>query len=54
MLLEVEGGFRPVEVELLNEEQEGLIIEAPLLQAGARVAVAGTAALKAAWLEGAE
>lgn len=53
VLLEVEGGFRPLEVELLNEEQESLVIEAPL-QAGAQVAVAGTAALKAAWLEGAE
>jgi cobalt-zinc-cadmium efflux system membrane fusion protein len=53
VLLEVEGGFQPLEVELRNEEQESLVIEAPL-QAGARVAVAGTAALKAAWLEGAE
>ena len=53
VLLEVEGGFRPLEVQLRNEEQESLVIETPLPD-GARVAVAGTAALKAAWLEGAE
>jgi multidrug efflux pump subunit AcrA (membrane-fusion protein) len=44
-------GFQPVAVTLRNEEAGHLVIEGPL-QVGDRVAVSGTAALKAAWLEG--
>lgn len=60
-LLRVEGktwvmvdqgeGFQPVEVSISSEESDALIIKGKLA-AGDQVAVSGTAALKAAWLEG--
>jgi cobalt-zinc-cadmium efflux system membrane fusion protein len=43
-----EGGFEPVPVTVVGEEQEHLVIEAEL-PAASRVAVSGTAAIKAAW-----
>lgn len=49
----VEGGFRPLAVDVINAEQDSLVITGKL-SAATRIAVAGTAALKAAWLEGAE
>jgi len=51
VLVAKEDGFQPLEVSLRNEEAGHLVIEGPL-QVGDRVAVAGTAVLKAAWLEG--
>jgi RND family efflux transporter MFP subunit len=45
------GGFEPVEVRIVAEEPDALVIEGNL-KAGDQVAVSGTAALKAAWLEG--
>ncbi len=44
-------GFQPVEVIISAEESDALIIKGPL-NAGDKVAISGTAALKAAWLEG--
>ncbi|WP_296802606.1 efflux RND transporter periplasmic adaptor subunit [Thiolapillus sp.] len=45
------AGFQPVEVSISAEEADALIIKGNL-KAGDNVAVSGTAALKAAWLEG--
>ncbi len=45
------GGFLPVPVKITTEEPDSLVIEGAL-KTGDQVAVAGTAALKAAWLEG--
>ena len=44
-------GFEPVEVQITAEEPDSLVIEGGLA-AGDLVAISGTAALKAAWLEG--
>ena len=43
-------GFLPRPIEVITEEDDSLIIEADL-PAGARIAVAGTAALKGYWLK---
>ncbi len=45
------GGFSPVEVRIAAEEPDALVIEGDLRD-GDQVAISGTAALKAAWLEG--
>ena len=46
-------GFRPAAVEVANAEQTHLVVSGDL-SPGAGIAIAGTAALKAAWLEGTE
>ncbi|WP_456377144.1 efflux RND transporter periplasmic adaptor subunit [Thiolapillus sp.] len=51
VLVEQEGGFLPVAVAVSAEESDALIIKGDL-KPGDKVAVSGTAALKAAWLEG--
>jgi hypothetical protein len=48
-----EQGFKPLQVTVANAEQNDLIVSGAL-SADAHIAIAGTAALKAAWLEGAE
>lgn len=48
-----EQGFQPLKVTVANAEQNDLIVSGEL-PADARIAISGTAALKAAWLEGAE
>lgn len=53
VLVAREGGFEPREVTPRSEEAGHLVVEGGL-RAGDRLAVAGTAALKAAWLEGEE
>ena len=53
IFIEQPEGFLPVEVQVLHEEPEHLIIQADLA-ADSKVAVSGTAALKAAWLGGGE
>jgi len=47
------GGFRPLPVEVQSEESGHVVLAGPL-SPGDRVAVSGTAALKAAWLGGGE
>ncbi len=51
ILVSRKGGFKPVRVQMIAEEPEALVVEAPL-SPDDQVAVSGTAALKAAWLEG--
>lgn len=51
VLVERAEGFQPVEVVVETEESSALVIKGKL-KASDRVAVSGTAALKAAWLEG--
>ncbi|HFD86918.1 MAG TPA: HlyD family efflux transporter periplasmic adaptor subunit, partial [Gammaproteobacteria bacterium] len=51
VLVERDKGFEPVAVSLIGEEHDTLVIKGEL-QSGDHVAVSGTAALKAAWLEG--
>ncbi len=53
VLVERPGGFDPVPVAVTTEEPDALVVEGDL-KAGDRVATTGTAALKAAWLEGGE
>jgi len=48
-----EKGFLPVSIELIKEEADTLVISGNLT-ADTTVVVTGTAALKAAWMEGAE
>ena len=45
------GGFEPLAVKITGEEPDALVIEGGL-KPGDQVAISGTAALKAAWLEG--
>jgi RND family efflux transporter MFP subunit len=49
----VEGGFAALPVEVVAEEEKTAVVSGELT-AGARVAVSGVAALKAAWLGGAQ
>lgn len=51
VMVRTPGGFRPVAVTIAAEEPDTLVIEGDL-KAGDQVATSGTAALKAAWLEG--
>ncbi len=51
VLVERDGGFQPVAVDIVIEEPDALIIRGEL-KSGDKVAISGTAALKAAWLEG--
>lgn len=51
VLVQRPEGFQPVEVKITAEEPGALVIEGNL-EPGDRVATSGTAALKAAWLEG--
>ncbi|HFE47678.1 MAG TPA: efflux RND transporter periplasmic adaptor subunit [Chromatiaceae bacterium] len=51
VLVKRDGGFQPIEVNIGVEEADALIIRGGL-HAGELVAISGTAALKAAWLEG--
>ncbi len=51
ILVARKGGFEPVQVRVIAEEPEALVVAAPL-SPDDQVAVSGTAALKAAWLEG--
>jgi len=51
VMVRTAGGFRPVQVTITAEEPDSLVIEGDL-KAGDQVATSGTAALKAAWLEG--
>ena len=53
VFVEQPEGFLPVEVQVLHEEPVHLIIQADLA-ADSQIAVAGVAALKAAWLGGGE
>ncbi len=46
-----DGGFEPIAVRITSEEPDTLVISGPLTT-GDQVAINGTAALKAAWLEG--
>jgi RND family efflux transporter MFP subunit len=46
-------GFRPLPVTVVNAEQNHLVVTGELTT-DTRIAIAGTAALKAAWLEGVE
>ncbi len=48
-----EKGFRPTEIQIISDEPRHLLIAGPL-QSGSLLAISGTAALKAAWLGGAE
>lgn len=50
---EVAAGFRAVEVRILSEQPEHLLVQGELV-ANDGIAVAGVAAIKAAWLGGAE
>ncbi len=50
ILVARKGGFEPARVRVIAEEPEALVVEASL-SSDDRVAVSGTAALKAAWLE---
>jgi len=49
VFVEVPGGFRPVPVEVLDETAQSVRVSAAL-DAGARIAVKGVAAIKGAWL----
>jgi hypothetical protein len=49
----VAEGFQAIAVRILAEEPEHLLVQGEL-GAGSEIAVAGVAAIKAAWLEGAE
>ncbi len=51
VMVQRDGGFEPVAVTITSEEPDALVITGAL-KAGDRVATGGTAALKAAWLEG--
>lgn len=50
LFVETEGGFEPVEAEVVSEERNSLIVRLDVA-AGTRVAVSGTAALKGYWRE---
>jgi RND family efflux transporter MFP subunit len=51
VLVQKNAGFQPLEISIVTEEPDALVIEGRL-QPGDQVAVSGTAALKAIWLEG--
>jgi len=51
VLVKRDGGFEPLAVKISAEEPDALVIEGPL-KTGDEVVTKGTAALKAAWLEG--
>ncbi len=51
VMVNKKGGFQPVVVDVEAEELDTLVIHGAL-QGGDRVAISGTAALKAIWLEG--